>query len=168
MQKHYVLTLIGDDRPGLVESLATVVHQHQGSWLESRMANLAGKFSGILLVSVAASKSQEFEGKVKELSQLGLSIRATPTESTEPNDRKQYNLSLLANDRQGILSELSLTLGKLGVNVEDLVTDCSPAPMSGEQLFHARAEISCPDGLSETELKDALELLADDLMVEIS
>ena len=37
-----VLTLIGPDRPGLVEAVAEVVAAHGGNWLESRMAHLAG------------------------------------------------------------------------------------------------------------------------------
>ena len=45
-----VLTLIGPDRPGLVEAVAEVVAAHGGNWLESRMARLAGKFAGILRI----------------------------------------------------------------------------------------------------------------------
>ena len=33
-----VLTILGQDRPGLVDSLAQVVAEHGGSWVESRMA----------------------------------------------------------------------------------------------------------------------------------
>ena len=47
-----VLTLIGPDRPGLVESLAKRVTAHGGNWVESRMAHLAGQFAGILRVEV--------------------------------------------------------------------------------------------------------------------
>ncbi|NIM63004.1 MAG: glycine cleavage system protein R, partial [Acidobacteria bacterium] len=47
-----VLTVNGPDRPGLVEALSQTVAKHQGSWLESRMARLAGHFAGILRVSV--------------------------------------------------------------------------------------------------------------------
>ena len=47
-----VLTLIGSDRPGLVEAVAEVIAGHGGNWLESRMAHLAGKFAGILRVEI--------------------------------------------------------------------------------------------------------------------
>ena len=50
-----VLTLIGADRPGLVESLAKRVAAHRGNWVESRMAHLAGQFAGILRVEVPAA-----------------------------------------------------------------------------------------------------------------
>ena len=49
-----VLTLIGPDRPGLVEAVAQPIAANGGNWLESRMAHLGGKFAGILRVDVPA------------------------------------------------------------------------------------------------------------------
>ena len=46
-----VLTLIGDDRAGLVNAVAEVVARHGGNWERSQMAELAGKFAGIVLVT---------------------------------------------------------------------------------------------------------------------
>lgn len=167
MLKQYVLTLIGNDKPGLVDSLAQVVKDHHGHWLESRMANLAGKFSGIVLVSVASDESSAFEAAVIELKNSGLSVRATPVGDSEHQGRLTRNLSLVANDRPGILRELTSTLAALLVNVEELTTDCTPAPMSGDLLFNANLKISVPQDLEDTTLRSALEELADDLMVEI-
>ena len=48
-----VMTVIAPDRPGLVEALAATVASHQGNWVESRMAHLAGQFAGILHIEVA-------------------------------------------------------------------------------------------------------------------
>ena len=47
-----VLTMIGDDRPGLVSAVSGVVRAHGASWEQSQMARLGGKFAGILLVDV--------------------------------------------------------------------------------------------------------------------
>lgn len=167
MQQQYVLTLIGNDKPGLVDSLAQVVKSHGGNWLESRMANLSGKFSGIVLVSVAANEGSMFELAVEGLKNQGLSVRATAVESIDQRGRHTRNLTLLANDRSGILSELTSALASLQINVEELTTDCTPAPMSSELLFNAKAKVSIPDNVADALLRDRLEALADDLMVEI-
>ena len=45
-----ILTIVGPDRPGLVRALSEAVAARGGSWLESRMARLAGQFAGIVLV----------------------------------------------------------------------------------------------------------------------
>ena len=47
-----VLTVIGDDKAGLVNAVAQVVARHGGNWERSQMAELAGKFVGIVLVTV--------------------------------------------------------------------------------------------------------------------
>ena len=52
MTTYLVLTAIGEDKPGLVESLARIISDNSGNWLESSMSQLAGKFAGILRVSV--------------------------------------------------------------------------------------------------------------------
>ena len=167
MIQNYLLTLIGDDRPGLVDSLAKVVRQHQGNWLESRLANLAGKFSGIVLVAIPADYSRDFESAIANLKNSGLSVRATKAgEHGSSQGRHSEIIRVLANDRPGILSEVSTVLANLGVNVEELTTDCDPAPMSNEMLFKATARISIPDNIEDEQLSEALEQLADDLVVE--
>src|SRR5687768_16438432 len=63
-----VMTLIGEDRPGLVEQLASLVVTHGGNWLESRMSHLGGHFAGILRISIPAN---EQTGLVTALENLG-------------------------------------------------------------------------------------------------
>lgn len=166
MIQNYILTLIGDDRPGLVDSLAEVVKNQGGNWLESRLANLAGKFSGMVLVAIPKEKSDAFQAAILELKDSGLSVRATEAQSTKNDGRHTETIRVIANDRPGILSEVSAVLAQLSVNVEELTTDCEPAPMSSEMLFKATAKISIADGMGDDQLANALENLADDLVVE--
>ena len=42
------MTVIGPDRTGLVETIAGLVTEHGGNWLESRMCRLGGEFQLIL------------------------------------------------------------------------------------------------------------------------
>ena len=84
-----VLTAIGDDHAGLVRALSGVIESHGGNWETSRMAHLAGKFAGIVMVTVADDKADELIGDLKPLADQGLlditaklSSRATPTAGT--------------------------------------------------------------------------------------
>src|SRR5436189_3912325 len=74
MQRSLVMTVIGQDRPGLVESVADLVASHGGNWLESRMSRLGGQFAGILRVEVQADKEQGLVSELKALSARGLSV----------------------------------------------------------------------------------------------
>jgi glycine cleavage system regulatory protein len=59
-------------------------------------------------------------------------------------------------------------LAERGVNVEELQTEVSSAPMSGEPLFTARALLHLPTGLTAAELRAGLEALASELMVDLT
>ena len=59
-------------------------------------------------------------------------------------------------------------LAARGVNVEELLTECTDAPMSGLQLFQARAQLRLPAGVTVDRLRDELETVAQSLMVDLT
>lgn len=167
MTTYLVLTAIGTDKPGLVESLSEAVADHGGNWQESSMSQLAGKFAGILRVSVS---DQQADDLIAALEQLSAHLRLVIERVAEDQviaPPHTVALSLVGNDRPGIVRDISHALTGLAVNVEQLTTECEPAPMSGEVLFRARAILQVPATVSLDELQATLEKLADDLMVEV-
>ena len=167
MTTYLVLTAIGDDKPGLVEQLAQVISSNSGNWLESSMGKLAGKFAGILRVSVPDDHVEKLISDLESLSgSLKLVIERVSDE--EPGDASQsLTLNLVGNDRPGIIREISAALATQRVNVEELHTECTIAPMSGETLFNAEATLQVPADLNLDELQNELEQIADDLIVDI-
>ncbi|NIL97799.1 MAG: glycine cleavage system protein R [Planctomycetales bacterium] len=164
-----VLTVIGPDRPGLVDSLAEIVAAHQGNWLESRMAHLGGKFAGILHVVVPEQQTEALLAALETLGTHGLSVHAERDTVTEIHQTfRPVTLELLGNDRPGIVREVSHALAGRGVNVEEFRTECIDAPMSGGTLFRATAQLRLPPDLAADDLRHQLEQLAHDLMVDIS
>ena len=167
MTTYLVLTIIGEDRPGIVESLAEIISDHSGNWLESSMSQLAGKFAGILRVSVKEGKCEALINSLENLSNnLKLIIEKVSSEKYE-EVHQIVEVRLIGNDRPGIIREISKTVTDLAVNFEKLTSECVPAPMSGDALFKASASLKIPKGVSVDLLKRALENLADDLIVDI-
>lgn len=168
MNTNLVLTVIADDKPGLVDTLSSVIAEHGGNWLESSMSQLAGKFAGILRVSVSKENVAELTAGLEALSgDLKLIIEQVDNEeSTE--EPVTVQLSLVGNDRPGIVREISHALAVLSINVEQLSTECSPAPMSSDILFRTRATLRVPQGMLLEDLQKELESLADDLIVELN
>lgn len=164
-----VLTLLGPDRPGIVEAIAEPIARHGGNWLESRMAHLAGKFAGILRIEVPAGHEAALVAALRGLEAAGLklTIDAGPSAAGLPGARP-FVLDLVGLDRPGIVREISRALAEHGVNIEELTTDRTTAPMSGELLFRSRARVSVPAGADPGRLRERLEQLAGDLMVQVT
>ena len=164
-----VLTLIGPDRPGLVEAVAEPIAAHGGNWLESRMAHLAGQFAGILRVEVPDAKAASLAEALRRLEGRGLrvTVEVGPAAAAPPA-RRTLVVDLVGLDRPGIVREISRVLAERDVNIEDLVTDRTPAPMSAEMLFRWRARVNVPGGLDAASLRTRLEKLAQDLMVQVT
>jgi glycine cleavage system regulatory protein len=163
-----VLTLLGPDRPGLVEMVAGVVAAHGGNWLESRMTRLAGHFAGILRAEVPPERLGEVMAALAALEKQGLQVTAAGAAPPPANlPERTMSLELVGLDRPGIVREISQLLAASGVNVEELITNRKSAPMSAEMLFEARAHVRVPASTNLASLQAALERLANDLVVEI-
>jgi glycine cleavage system regulatory protein len=166
--KHYLaLTVIADDRPGIVERIADVVTRAGGNWLESSMSRLAGKFAGILLVDIAEEQQATLLTALEQLQHHGIRVTGEACSSLTTADGECITLTVVGNDRPGIVGEISGILAKLHVNVEELYTHCEAAPMSSEILFRASATLQLPQDLDRNRLQQALESVSDDLMVEL-
>jgi glycine cleavage system regulatory protein len=169
MQASLVLTVIGTDRPGLVELLSDTAHRHGANWEASRMTRLGGRFAGLLLVRVDSDRAAALKSELEALSRSGLRVVVEPSVTVEPRaDWQHLRLELLGTDRPGIVQKVSATLSRRGVNVEDLSTECSSAPMAGGDVFKISASLACPPDVSIEELRLALEQAANDLMVDIT
>jgi glycine cleavage system regulatory protein len=166
--QNLVLTLIGPDRPGLVEAVADVIAAHGGNWLESRMAHLAGKFAGVLRAELPPDRVPAATQALGRLESRGLRIVVEAGAPAGAADGRTLQLELLGLDRPGIVRDISQLLAQHAANVEELTTDRTSAPMSGEMLFAARARVRLPVGTDSGALRAGLERLAGDLMVEIT
>ena len=169
MQVSLVMTVIGKDRPGLVDSVASIVADQGGNWLESRMSRLGGQFAGILRVQIPAEKEAALVRNLKHLETEGLTIVVhSDRPQAEESERTLTYLEIVGQDRPGIVHQISHALAAHGVNVEELNTECSSAAMSGETLFKAAAKLKIPSSCKLGELKRELEQIAEDLIVDIT
>lgn len=164
---HYLaLTVSGDDRPGLVAELADIISAHEGSWLESSMSHLADMCVGIVKVAVASDRAAAFKDALAGMD--GLTVKSVPLAADLPAKGRRLKLTLVGHDRIGIVREVSQVLARHAVNIEDLATRTSSAPMSAEILFHAEATLLAAAELDVRALTDELERISNDLMVDIA
>ena len=168
MIESLVMTMIGGDRPGLVELASACVADHGGNWLESRMSHLGGRFAGIARVEVPAERLAELKRALHGLEADGLRVVVESGAGEVAPVGLAATLELVGNDRPGILRTVTGVLAEHGVNVEELETQRGSAAMSGEMLFKARAKVHLPESCNPGQLRKELERIAEDLIVDIS
>lgn len=168
MQTSIVMTVIGNDRPGLVSHLAATVASHGGNWLEARMARLAGQFAGIVRIECPRESVDFLIEELQVPDKSGLTILAVREETEAASSRRTLVVDVVGNDRPGIVRELSAAIAHAGGNIEELTTGLESAPMSGQAMFRAHGIISIPEGTETSALATAVQNLGGDLTVDIT
>ncbi|MEY4879031.1 MAG: hypothetical protein RJB62_500 [Pseudomonadota bacterium] len=168
MDRSFVFAIIGPDRPGLVELLSDVVVNHDGNWLESRMASLAGQFVGVARVTAPEKKAKAFVLALTQLETTGLRVMLEPVGASEdkPASRRLV-INVMGNDHPGIVREISRVLARHNANIVELDTGTREGAMSGETLFYAEAEVDVPPTSSDETLRADLEALSHEIMVDL-
>jgi len=169
MNTTLVITVLATDRPGIVKTLSKTLVAHDGTWLDSRMMNLADKFAGLLHISVPENQLAKLISELQVLHDTDNQLQILMEEANEvvATPESHLSLELLGADRPGIVDDITEVLARLKVNINNLETEQRTASMSSEVLFYANLELGLPDSVSDEDVQDALEALSDQLMVDI-
>ncbi len=168
MDSAYIVTFIGDDRPGLVEALSRVIERNGGNWLESRLSQLGGKFAGLVLVALPDESAASLERELAELAASGLRVSVDAAGSAPlPDKHVDLRLSVIGPDRPGIVKEVSRALAERQINVVEMDSHVAPAAMSAENLFNAQIRVSVPADTSFEDLSDNLDDIANQMTLDI-
>ncbi|CZF85957.1 glycine cleavage system protein R [Grimontia marina] len=162
--KQLVITLIGTDRPGLVETLSDTVFQHHGSWQASSLSKLAGKFAGIIQIDIKEENVNALTDALNNIPDLNVLIAEAAHQAE--TDTTTHTLSVTGNDRPGIVQEVTREIAKFGININNLETNAESAANFGGVIFKAEFDLDIVNNISLDDLGEALEGLSDDLIVE--
>ena len=168
MTTSLVVTVIGPDRPGIVNQLSEVAQRFGANWAASRMGNLAGQFAGMVHFEADDDKADALSDALRALESPGLHVAIVRSRAGAASSaRRRVRLELVGHDRPGIVRDLSGSLAARGVSIEELETHVSSAAMSGESLFKVKATLAVPGDLPDAELRRGLEALANEMMVDV-
>ncbi|MFT5085158.1 MAG: glycine cleavage system regulatory protein [Lentisphaeria bacterium] len=169
MFSHLILTVISDDKPGVVEAIANVVSKHEGNWLESRLAQLAGKFAGVIRVTVPEEQKDALIVQMAALQNRDIGVTVdTYRETPHVTPHKQASFHAVGPDRLGIVWELSQAFARSQINLAELETKLSSMAYSGEPLFEACGQLEIPIDIDLQSIHDTLDTIADALALDIS
>ncbi len=164
-----VITVLGNDRKGLVDSLSHIIDSHNGSWVQSQMSELGGKFAGIVVATVPDGSVDACVTGLESLNALDIDI-AVQVAAQSPTSPAEigFDVDLVGPDRAGVVHELASALGTVDANILELVSETRDAPMAGGRLFEVQAWVAGPDQLTIDQLMDALTGLGTEFIVEVT
>ena len=166
--QNIVFTFVGDDKAGLVERISEKVAEHRGNWLESRLAQMAGKFAGIVSVAIDDKHVELLLQDLASLADAGLTVVAERSDSEGPAaGHAAARLKILGNDRPGIVHEISAALAALKINIQELSSEVQSAPMAGIPLFAATIDIDLPAEPKLAQLQEHIQDAAEHLDIDI-
>ena len=146
-----VITVVGDDRAGLVASLADIVDAHGGNWETSELAELAGAFAGIVEVSVAPERADDLRAAL-EAAAGTLRVAVHGPAPATANPARTVALTVMGNDRPGIVREITGALSARGASIARMSTETTDAAMAGRRLSQASASATLAAGAWADEL----------------
>ena len=166
----HILTLIGPDRPGLVQELSAAAEAAGGSWRESRLARLGGRFVGLVELELEAARA----GGLRELLEVwrGEGFECVLQEAAAADAASEgpgilWELDAQGNDRPGIVSAVARAIRAAGGNVEELETTVHSAPMAGGDVFRMFGRVRTKDEEAAEHLAEGIESLGHDLAVDL-
>ena len=166
MATNLLLTYVGEDRPGIVQELSALVSSHGGNWLESKMSRMGGRFAGIALVEISTPHVEGLRSEITQIPGLSVYLEESGVPETD-SDTLAYQLNIVGLDRTGILQEVTTEMSRQSINVIDLETSVRAAPMSGDKMFFADAQVLVPSDVDLADLHDRLDLVANELGIDI-
>ena len=168
MQTSLLMTVLGPDRPGIVETLSGLVADAGGNWLESSMSHLGGHFAGIVQVTLPSEAVDAFRSELAELKSRGLDCVVQDTVTPEGSSRGTcYSLEIVGHDRPGIVSAISDVIVQAGGNVEKFSSLVESAPMSGDLMFKAKILVCFPAETLVEGLDARFAEIGDELMLDV-
>ena len=160
-----ILTAIGSDQPGIVSELSGIIIHHGGNIEESRMSQMGSDFAIIMLIKV---DPKWYESLVVSLQTIkGLSVTTKRTKSSTIATNENCQILLNGADNEGIINVLSNYLNKKNMNILDMETYVSNAPVTGTPLFNLKAIVAFHEEKKISDIKSDLDEISKRLGIEI-
>jgi glycine cleavage system transcriptional repressor len=176
--RHYAVSAIGRDRPGIVAAVTQVLLDRDVNIEDSQMTILRGRFTMMLIVSAPDDVDPgdlrgELEGAGRELNMDAVSLEPVEEAADETAPEPSHIVTVYGVDHPGIVHAVAAALAGAEVNITDLNTrlvsdDPAANGDGGEDLYAMMLEVALPPGLSASALETLLEATRREQGVEVT
>jgi len=169
-----IISAVGSDRPGIVSEISRVITSHGGNIEKSRMTRLGSDFTIIMLVMVDSKWEGSLVVALQAIKELSITTKGTEPNTVITGENCQITagencqISLSGADNEGIVKVLSIYLAGKSINILEMETHISNAPITGTPLFNLKAITSTPVNLNISDIQSDLNQISQELGVEIT
>lgn len=165
-----VVSVLGEDRPGIVYSVSKVLGETGCDILEVSQTILQTEFAGIFIAAIPADLTQEglVERLEDELAPKALSAWVKEFKAPQgvtPVESEPYVITLRGPDQKGIIPNFTGVIAGFDVNIENL--KAIPLENDTRQVVIA-FEVAVPTAVHRPAFREALRFKADELDLELS
>ena len=156
MKQFLVMSVLAEDRPGILHDIARAVKDCGCNVVESHMTVLGGEFTMLLLVSGNWNTITKLEGQLPKLEKrLSLTLSARRTTEREPrHNLVPYAIDAVCLDQPGIILNLANFFTERNIGIADLVTRGYPAAHTGAPMFSVQMAVNIPANLHIGSLRE--------------
>ena len=173
MQKRYIMTAFGKDRPGIVADVTQVLYENGCNLEDTSMSMLSDEFTINLLFSSSDDNIEVTLGKECDSLEQHKNISAfiRPIRPVQQKTQKKLPLCTIhveGLDQAGIVYKISRYLSDKQLNIVDLTSTVKTTPESGTALYMMDIHIQLPDSSSINSIEDDMNAVAEEINVDIT
>jgi glycine cleavage system transcriptional repressor len=172
MEKKFIMTAFGKDRPGFVANVAKVLYESGCNLEDSTMTCLADEFALILLLSGQGDDLEEQLHKDCRRLEIEKKLSAfiRPVEVKRPAARpgNMHTIRVEGLDQAGIVYKVSKFLADNQINIENLTSKKTFSPQFGSAIYQMEMEVLVPDTVSLDDAEEGLSRIGNDLKVDVT
>lgn len=168
MNSTFIVNFVGKATPATIKQLAAVTHENGCKWLISKVNFIEDSVAAVIKIELPADNANT----VKQAFQTypGLLVEITDADPHVHKSDAVYQVRLDANDRAGIVNEITHLLDGQGISILDM--DCQRVFIAGgggisSSLFTANVAMRLPVNIEIDDVINELEALSEDTRVTL-
>ncbi|SEG17346.1 glycine cleavage system protein R [Vibrio hangzhouensis] len=162
----FIVNFVGQATPATIKNLASVTHENGGKWLVSKVNFIEDNVAAVIKIELPTQNAQAVKDAFT--GQPDLLVQITDTDQHKHENEEIFQLRLDANDRAGIVNEITQFLDGQDIRILDM--DCHRVFIAGgggigSSLFTANMALKIPPAMKIEDVANELEALSEDTRV---
>ncbi|MDX1593278.1 MAG: ACT domain-containing protein [Gammaproteobacteria bacterium] len=138
-----MVTVVGNDRPGIVARVSACLFEHGGHLGEASMIRLGGNFTIMLMVGHDGDHEAVEAMLAPVCEELELRLHVDPIEGhLHDHPVPNVRITVFGADRAGIVAQVTARLAETGLNILDLESDVGGSERAPIYVMHIEGTVS--------------------------